>query len=115
MRHIGGSTHAPALANKLLDLGLLDMIMFSVNAAYDYKQGSYGIGEVDERMNLYRRCEKEGVGISVMKPFGGGQLLDASASPFKKARPGWTGCGRPSASPPSRPRSSWWRAAWPST
>lgn len=85
VRHIGGSTHAPALANKLLDLGLLDMIMFSVNAAYDYKQGSYGIGEVDERMNLYRRCEKEGVGISVMKPFGGGQLLDASASPFKKA------------------------------
>ncbi len=36
-------------------------------------------------MSLYRRCEKEGVGISVMKPFSGGQLLDAKASPFGKA------------------------------
>ena len=36
-------------------------------------------------MALYRRCEKEGVGISVMKAFIGGQLLDAKTSPFGKA------------------------------
>ena len=35
-------------------------------------------------MNLYRRCEKEGVGISVMKVFSGGQLLDRNTSPFGK-------------------------------
>ncbi len=36
-------------------------------------------------MNLYCRCEKEGVGISAMKAFSGGQLLDAKTSPFGKA------------------------------
>ncbi len=33
-------------------------------------------------MELYRRCEMEGVGISVMKAFSGGQLLYAKTSPF---------------------------------
>ena len=36
-------------------------------------------------MELYRRCETEGVGISVMKAFSGGQLLDAKTSPFGRA------------------------------
>lgn len=61
------------------------MLMFSINPGYDYRKGEYAIGSVDERMELYRRCEKEGVGISVMKAFSGGQLLDAKTSPFKKA------------------------------
>lgn len=43
------------------------------------------IGSDGERQKLYRRCEKEGVGISVMKPFNAGQLLDARQSPFHKA------------------------------
>jgi len=85
VRHIGLSSHTPELTNRVLDLGILDMLMFSINPGYDYRQGDYGIGGVEERMALYRRCEKEGVGISVMKPFGGGQLLDAKTSPFRKA------------------------------
>ena len=36
-------------------------------------------------MDLYRRCEAEGVGISVMKPFSAGQLLDDKTSPFGRA------------------------------
>ena len=48
---------------------------------YDYGQGDYAIGSDGERQKLYRRCEKEGVGISVMKPFNAGQLLDAKKSP----------------------------------
>ncbi len=59
--------------------------MFSVNPAYDYVKGEYGIGSVASRMELYRRCEREGVGISVMKPFAAGQLLDAAVSPFGRA------------------------------
>lgn len=59
--------------------------MFSINPAYDLNFGDYAIGEFDERMNLYRRLEKEGVGISVMKAFCGGKLLDASESPFHQA------------------------------
>lgn len=85
VRHVGLSTHTPELANLVLDMGVLDMMMFSINPAYDYQRGDYGIGGVDERMELYRRCEREGVGISVMKAFGGGQLLDERTSPFSKA------------------------------
>lgn len=85
IRHIGLSSHTPSLANRVLDMGILDMLMFSINPGYDYRKGDYGIGNADERMALYRRCEKEGVGISVMKAFSGGQLLDANTSPFGQA------------------------------
>lgn len=85
VRHIGLSTHAPDLANRVLDMKILDMMMFSINPMYDYGQGAYAIGGANERYDLYRRCEKEGVGISVMKPFNAGQLLDAKKSPFHQA------------------------------
>lgn len=85
VKHIGLSTHAPALADKVLDKNILDMMMFSINPMYDYGQGDYAIGSDGERQRLYRRCEKEGVGISVMKPFNAGQLLDAKKSPFHQA------------------------------
>lgn len=75
VRHIGLSSHTTALANRVLNMGILDMLMFSINPGYDYRKGDYGIGEVEERMLLYRRCEKEGIGISVMKAFGDGQLF----------------------------------------
>ena len=83
--HIGLSTHSPMLANRVLDMGLIDMMMFSINPMYDYGQGDYSIGSGSERYKLYTRCEKEGVGISVMKPFNAGQLLDAAKSPFHQA------------------------------
>lgn len=85
MRHIGLSSHTPGIVNRMLDTGLIDMVMFSINPAYDYRHGDYAIGTVDERTALYRRCEAEGVGISVMKAFGGGQLLNAGTSPFGQA------------------------------
>ena len=85
MRHIGLSSHTPQVVNRALDLGLPDLIMFSINPGYDYHHGDYAIGDAQERAALYRRCEKEGVGISVMKAFSGGQLLDAKTSPFGQA------------------------------
>lgn len=85
VRHIGLSSHTPCLAGLVLDLKIIDLLMFSINPGYDYRHGTYAIGSVDERLDLYRRCEKEGVGISVMKAFSGGQLLNAKTSPFKKA------------------------------
>lgn len=86
VRHIGFSSHTPQVANKLLDTGIVDMMMFSINPAYDLECGDeYGIGTANERAALFRRCEKEGVGISVMKPFHGGQLLGESTSPFRRA------------------------------
>ena len=85
VRHIGLSSHTPRLVNKVLDMGVIDMVMFSINPGYDYRHGEYAIGSVDERAALYRRCETDGVGISVMKAFSGGQLLNARTSPFGKA------------------------------
>ncbi|WP_243206172.1 aldo/keto reductase [Neobittarella massiliensis] len=85
VRHLGLSSHDPAILRRFLDTGLIDMVMFSINPAYDYSTGAYGIGSMADRGQLYRECERAGVGISVMKPFGGGQLLDAKTSPFKAA------------------------------
>lgn len=85
IHHIGLSSHTPAVVRKMLDMHLLDMLMFSINPAYDYRHGEYAIGSGDERSALYRRCETEGVGISVMKAFSGGQLLNAKTSPFGQA------------------------------
>lgn len=84
VRHIGLSTHTPELASLVLDAGIAEQLMFSINPGYDYHHGDFANGSADERMNLYRRCEAEGVGISVMKPFSGGQLLDAKTSPFRR-------------------------------
>lgn len=86
LHHIGFSSHNPKVANMMLDEGFADFIMFSTNAAYDYECGDeYGIGDASERYELFRRCERDGIGIAVMKPFHGGQLIDATVSPFKKA------------------------------
>ena len=85
VRHLGLSTHSPVLADMVLDTGLIDTLMFSINASYDYQHGDYANGSAAERMALYRRCEADGVGISVMKAFAGGQLLNAKTSPFGKA------------------------------
>ena len=86
VHHIGMSSHTPEVVRMALDAGFLDMLMFSINPAYDFeKAGEFAIGSVAERQALYRRCEAEGVGISVMKAFSGGQLLQASTSPFGRA------------------------------
>ncbi|WP_242846258.1 aldo/keto reductase [Anaeromassilibacillus senegalensis] len=85
IRHLGLSSHDPEMVRRFLETGCIDMVMFSINPAYDYSTGTYGIGSMADRRELYRECEKEGVGISVMKPFGGGQLLHAATSPFKQA------------------------------
>ena len=86
VRHIGFSSHTPAVANRILDTGLMDMMMFSINPAYDFEKGDeYGVGSVNERFALFHRCQAEGVGISVMKPFFAGQLLSEDTSPFPQA------------------------------
>ena len=85
VRHIGASTHTPRMANLIMDKVDLDLLMFSINPAYDDHHGRYALGSFDEREALYRRCEAENVGISVMKPFSAGMLFDENKSPFGKA------------------------------
>ena len=85
VRHIGLSSHTPSVIQTVLDEVDVDMLMFSINAAYDSGEGEYAHGGLNERTDIYKRCEREGIGISVMKPFSGGQLLDPKLSPFGRA------------------------------
>lgn len=80
IRHLGFSSHNHEIARRIIDTGLIDFFMFSINPSYDYEE----VGEVVERAKLYRDCESMGIGISVMKPFAGGKLLDAKTSLFKR-------------------------------
>lgn len=94
IRHIGMSTHNPRIAARAAESGFIEMILFSVNPAFDMKPASENIedmfGSYDaalsgidpERAALYRLCEQLGVGITVMKGYFGGALLDAKRSPF---------------------------------
>ena len=95
IRHIGLSTHNPDTAKMAALSGEIEMILFSVNPAFDMLPASEDInllfsehyndalrGIALEREELYRICEREGVGISVMKGYAGGRLFSAENSPF---------------------------------
>ena len=97
IRHIGLSTHNPRIAKKAVETGLVEMILFSINPAFDMKPASEDLMEMfggydeqlkgidPEREELYRLCETKDVGITVMKGFFGGALLDPERSPFGTA------------------------------
>lgn len=81
--HLAFSTHTVPIARKLIATGAFDLAMFSINPMYDYTDESvYGKGEAQDRHELYRTFENAGVGLTVMKAFADGQLLDAKQSPF---------------------------------
>ena len=95
IRHIGLSTHNPDVAKLAAESGIVEMLLFSINPAFDMLPATEDIdkyfadtydeslsGIAPEREELYKICERRGVGINVMKGFAGGRLLDASASPF---------------------------------
>lgn len=80
IRHIGISTHNPEVARLAALSGVIEMILFSVNPAFDLLPASEDLNEyfketyeeqlggiAPEREELYRICEREGVGITVMK------------------------------------------------
>ncbi len=82
IHRIGLSSHNPKIVNKVLDMGILDSVMFSINPAYDYELGGFANGSPRERSQMYQRIQDEGVGLIVMKPFCGGRLLEKQYSPF---------------------------------
>ena len=96
IRHIGMSSHNPHIALKAVESGVVDVLMFSINPAYDMERAETDIDDlmefkgmekgglvVDEaRQRLYSACEAAGVAITVMKPLGAGTLLKAESSPF---------------------------------
>ena len=97
IRHIGLSTHNPKIAKKAIETGFIEMLLFSINPAFDMHPatedldlmfGEYdaGLSGIDpERAALYRLAEEKEVGITVMKGFFGGRLFDEKSSPFGTA------------------------------
>ncbi len=96
IRAIGLSSHNPVIARKAVESGLIDVLMFSVNAAYDMQPASEDcndlfdpasyqngfVGMNPDRKALYELCDRENVAIDVMKAFGGGDMLNEELSPF---------------------------------
>ncbi len=97
--HIGLSSHNPEVALEAVKSGMIEVLMFSVNPCYDlqpasedcdmlWNEKSYEKPLVNmdpDRVRLYEECSRTGTGITVMKVFGGGDLLNASLSPAGKA------------------------------
>ena len=95
IKHIGLSTHNPVIAKKAASTDFIEMILFSVNPAFDLMPPTeniehYFAPEYDPELSgidparaaLYRLCEERAVGITVMKGYAGGRLFDAERSPF---------------------------------
>ena len=99
IRHIGLSSHNPQVALEAVKSGNIEVLMFSVNPCYDLQPASEDVEELwaeknyeghlvnmdPERQELYEVCQRSGVGITVMKAFGGGDLLDEKLSPAGRA------------------------------
>ncbi len=96
--HIGMSTHNPKVGKLAALSGEIEMILFSINPAFDLLPATEDInsyfaedyeaslgGIHPDRKELYQVCEQTGVGITVMKGYAGGRLFDAKTSPFGTA------------------------------
>ena len=100
IKHIGLSSHNPIVALEAVESGSIEVLMFSVNPCYDLQPANEDVEQLwapenyknqltnmdPDRQRLYETCQRLGVGITVMKCFGGGDLLDAKLSPAGVAR-----------------------------
>lgn len=100
IRSLGISTHNTDIAFKAVETGIIDVILFSINAAYDmlpevedvnilfeestFKNRTYE-GIDPKRDRLYHTCENADVALTVMKTYAAGVLLSDKESPFEKA------------------------------
>ena len=95
IRHIGLSTHNPQIGKLAAETGFIEMLLFSINPAFDMRPATEDLdllfggyddarfsGIDPDRAALYRLCEEKNVGVTVMKGFFGGRLFDKAQSPF---------------------------------
>ncbi|MDR0301373.1 MAG: aldo/keto reductase [Treponema sp.] len=95
IRAIGASSHNPVIARKVVETGLIDLLMFSINPAFDMVPASTDVlsyldGKAEkfemkldpDRAALYRLCEQKSTAITVMKTLGAGKLLSPQFSPY---------------------------------
>ena len=95
IRAVGLSSHNPEVALEAVRSGAVEVLMFSVNPCYDLQPAGEDVEQLwneknyerplvnmdPQRQELYETCQRLGVGITVMKAFGGGDLLRADLSP----------------------------------
>jgi len=96
IRALGASSHNPVIARKVVETGLVDLLMFSINPAFDMAAADtyvldYLEGKIDiekkldpDRAALYRLCEQKGTAITVMKTLGAGKLISPRHTPFSR-------------------------------
>ena len=96
IRAVGLSCHDPITAKKAVDSGLINVLMFSINPAYDLMPKEHSLIDMFEgkaldfsactpepaRAELYRACEEKCVAITVMKSLAAGTLLSRERSPL---------------------------------
>lgn len=95
IKHIGISSHNAAVALKAVKSGLVEVLMLSINPAFDRMGSEVSLWdpEADKKMlpgidplrvELYDYCAQHHIGVVVMKAFGGGggKLLDTERSPL---------------------------------
>ena len=100
IKSLGISTHNPDIAFKAVETGMIDVILFSINPAYDMLPASEEVdilfaestfknriyaGIDAKRDKLYQTCQNKGVALTVMKGYAAGVLLSDQESPFEKA------------------------------
>ena len=102
IRAIGASSHNPVTARKMVESGYIDLLLFSLNPAFDMASIDVDVHDyvgakpkraiIDyekkldpDRAALYRFCAQQGVAITVMKTLAGGKLISSEHTPF--ARP----------------------------
>lgn len=99
IRFLGLSSHNPHVASLAVGTGLIDVLLFAVNPCYDMQPAGENVEDLwadesymkdlhnmdPERESLYELCARRGVGIDVMKTYGGGDLLSERNSPFGRA------------------------------
>jgi len=98
IRSIGFSSHNPVTARAAVEADWADVVMFSINPAYDllpeieidnyFNDKTWNRDDLSgidpRRAAFYEACASRGVGITVMKTYGAGFLFDEKRSPFGK-------------------------------
>lgn len=109
-RMLGFSSHDIEVSSYLIDSGVFDAVMFSVNPLFDLMPEQLTLDNMkdaqqvqtlwenrqtvdDKRMAFYRKCETEQVGIVVMKGYAAGTLFKQGWTPtqclsYALSRPG---------------------------
>ena len=94
--HIGLSTHNPDIGLLAAENPEIELLMFSINPAFDMFGAMDDIEEYrkedafdndlsslnPQRAEIYELCQENGTALTVMKGFAGGNLLSDETSPF---------------------------------